>query len=666
MAKSAFCFISIIIGIVLIFNPGNLFSSEKPEVLIFLKFNKKTYKYGEPIKAKVMVSNKYNKNLLLSRGFSKLDALLEMRIIDPAGQLVIARQLKPHNEFPDTPPLPYVLYDKEPVRAVPCEDLKVGAKWTEASEDIRDYYALERLGKYSAQVQISVAIFRGEPCNIKNYKWLGVLKSNTVEFCIEPVDEKKQTAEHQSPDRNFDWQFASTEPLVLKASNHNSYTIKLAAGGGREIPTADMTEPVPTIDVPANTSVKVDLENADSKVVVIMNVSGTEVYNTLAPDPTIAYPHTQRYNADSSTFSLIYQDPQTDYAHCQQVDVEVIAYKKKRPNTRYNYNFNFQTICPVANDSDGDGISDETETKTLHTNPQVKTLFVRPKMLQGMQFVYWPKFIALFPDARAGFADIPAFTDAGIEISVIGDKGHPYVPMQNFAYDPGGDTNHPACDILEIFHMPDGLYCTFGHHNFGHTYFYSLGSTWYWDTKGYVPNDQISAHYQKYQYFTPLIYPFPLDKYFEEGAYDRIAAGEGPEVTAGCGLNQCYDYNNSSPLNINSGNPVQGRPDDKVDFNPITFNSADRKITFVGNIPGAQYDKDTVLRRTLVHEMGHALLAASELDHCNDPQCIMYGYIEDWAPRGFGPPEDSGNECTHSPGGSKDIRAPGVIHNRVH
>jgi hypothetical protein len=136
-------------------------------------------------------------------------------------------------------------------------------------------------------------------------------------------------------------------------------------------------------------------------------------------------------------------------------------------------------------------------------------------------------------------------------------------------------------------------------------------------------------------------------------------------ATTGCGLRQCYDFNHASPLNLNESNPVYGRPDDKVEFNAITFDSTSKKITYVGAF-GPPYDRDTVLRRTIVHEMGHALLSASEGDHCSDFECIMYGSVADWKPWEFGPPAASGRSCTHSPGYIKDIRAPGVIHNTVH
>jgi hypothetical protein len=96
-----------------------------------------------------------------------------------------------------------------------------------------------------------------------------------------------------------------------------------------------------------------------------------------------------------------------------------------------------------------------------------------------------------------------------------------------------------------------------------------------------------------------------------------------------------------------------------VEFNEIVFSAA-MQIIYIGS-QGIRYDRDTVMRRTLTHEMGHALLAASEADHCTDVNCIMYHSVADWEMRDFGP-----GDCVHKPGGAKDIRAAGVVHNSIH
>ena len=205
MAKSTLVILSIVIGSALILNPCRILGADKPEIEIVLEFTKNVYTYGDPIGATVKVIHHPGKDLIsvkdlfLSRGFRAMDFFMEMRIIDPAKRLVLVRHHKTHNEFPDAPPLPFILYKKEPARAIQCEAFRPNSRWEVTNEDIRDHYALELPGEYSAQIQISVATFKGEPCNTKNYRWLGVLKSNTDHFTIEPAENKKQSARRPDP-----------------------------------------------------------------------------------------------------------------------------------------------------------------------------------------------------------------------------------------------------------------------------------------------------------------------------------------------------------------------------------------------------------------------------------------------------------------------------------
>jgi hypothetical protein len=386
---------------------------------------------------------------------------------------------------------------------------------------------------------------------------------------------------------------------------------------------------------------------------IVLRINGSIVFPAITGTP--------------DDYELTYEPP-AEFGNEQQVEVRIDAADlSEPPNVMETQIYTFVTEAAAGNpwepdtdDDDEDGIPNYVEDD-LGTDPESKTLFVRPIMIEGTAFIYWPDFITLFPDTRPGFADIEAFTNAGIEISVIGDPGNPYAPMRAFDYDPATDPDQPPCDILEIINMPNNLYCAFGHHNFGHTYFYG-GTTWFWDTKGYVPNDQTSPHFIEHGYFTPLIYPFPLDNYMNEGAYLTIQASQFPQETSGCGLAQCYDNNFSSPLNLDDSEstaPFVGYPDGTVEFNEIVFDS-NKQIIYVGG-RGKRYTRAEVMRRTITHEMGHALLAASESDHCLDVNCIMYHSVADWEMRDFGP-----GDCVHKPGGAKDIRAAGVVHNRVH
>jgi hypothetical protein len=435
--------------------------------------------------------------------------------------------------------------------------------------------------------------------------------------------------------------------------------------------------PAQAANVDIKTQVKVEMQSMTKDIAVVMKVLGLEVYNSDYPDicqdrtknPPVNC--TQRTPPDpgAASYTLTYDptiDPRIDFMPSQKIDIAVTNTNKKKPNSgSYTDSFSFETAAASNEpDLDEDGIPDSMEGK-LGTDKSKKTLFIRPKKIDGAQFVYWEGFKSLFPSTKPGFAEISAFDTQTVkfEISVIGAPDHPNAKMQQFNYDPALDEDHPPCDILELIYMPPDAYCTFGHYNSGHTHFYTAGASWYWDTKGYVPNNQTTEHFQKYRYFTPLVYPLPVETYFTEGAYPSIEDGAGPAVTSGCGLPQCYDWNHASPLNLNdaeTGPPFTQRPDLTVEFNAIVFDT-DRRIITIG-ARGEGYYRDEVLRRTIVHEMGHALLAASENDHCANHQCIMYGYVVDWEVHHFG----GVGACTHSPGGSKDIRAKGIVHNWVH
>lgn len=364
----------------------------------------------------------------------------------------------------------------------------------------------------------------------------------------------------------------------------------------------------------------------------------------------------------------------------------------------------------IAGDDDDDGISNSDEKK-IHTDPAVKTLFIRPKqdITTGIRnkFEYWEKFISLFPDStKPGFAKIPALSDANIEVVVIGADGHAYNRFDDFCYDPKSD-NLP-CDILDIIHKKKtnqsgkGISCCTGIQKkiknkkvAGHTYFGSSTSTlqyggmvdvftWSWDIKGYTP-----WGYKKHGYYVPQIFPFPLKNYFQEGAYTQIASGEIPHwincneaYTSG---SECKDL---SPMNLNNNDPDPDPPyiyppDQTVEFNKVSYLSSGMIQSIEPN--DKKYTEDEVLRRTIVHEIGHALLGPNDetesdevpdidsVGHCMNPNCIMFTYTIDWEKKGFGnthPPLIQGNGvadiCEHSQGGRFDIRASGIVHNHIH
>lgn len=188
MVKSAFRFFMIIFSSAVILGSSGLAGAQPPGIQIELNFNKSFYEYGEPVGVHVVVSNQSEHDILITQGFSSLVYYLEMRIFDPSGRLILANRDEVHDEFPDAPPLGYVLFEDRPIQVAACEVLHADWIGQSQTEDLRAYYAFDLPGYYSAEVQLSAMTFKGEsgaPCDVNDYEWLGVLKSDTKYFYVQ-------------------------------------------------------------------------------------------------------------------------------------------------------------------------------------------------------------------------------------------------------------------------------------------------------------------------------------------------------------------------------------------------------------------------------------------------------------------------------------------------
>jgi len=190
MRKVRFSFL-IFIGVAVLIGTEGYGWAQPPEISIELNFNKTFYEFGEPVGVEVVVSNDSGRDLLISKGFSSRVYYLEIWIMDPAGRLLLGQRNEPHRESPDAPPLPFVSYQGIFVQVAHCEVLPVG--WTAPpsqtqTADLRAYYPLELPGYYTAQVKISAKVFKGgpgDPCDVRDYEWVGLLTSNMVSFYME-------------------------------------------------------------------------------------------------------------------------------------------------------------------------------------------------------------------------------------------------------------------------------------------------------------------------------------------------------------------------------------------------------------------------------------------------------------------------------------------------
>ena len=210
MRKGSVYFFTITIaGIMMLLGSRGLLWAEAPAIRIDLKLDeppsyyrdKPYYRYQDPIKASITVSNNSEKSLFVSKGFTSKSLYLEMRVVDPTGRLLIPKTVEERAEVPDAPPLPFVLHQDRLVRVAPCEILPPGPRPLQRVRDLKQFYSMSLPGFYSAQVQVSTMVFKGEVCDIHDYQWLGMLKSEIIYF----YQEGKTKVEIAPPQWSLAW-----------------------------------------------------------------------------------------------------------------------------------------------------------------------------------------------------------------------------------------------------------------------------------------------------------------------------------------------------------------------------------------------------------------------------------------------------------------------------
>lgn len=164
--------------------------AEPPPITIKLNFHNASHKYdcSDKVGVTIEVDNTSSEKIFISNGFKSRRFYLNMRIIDPAGRLLIPKMgTGTSAKFP--PPLPLGFVEDSNgklVMAAPCEVFEGKKTIKAATSDLNDYYNFELSGYYSAQVQLSLMEFKKNGfCNPKNYRWLGVLKSKTQYFFVD-------------------------------------------------------------------------------------------------------------------------------------------------------------------------------------------------------------------------------------------------------------------------------------------------------------------------------------------------------------------------------------------------------------------------------------------------------------------------------------------------
>jgi len=160
-------------------------------------------------------------------------------------------------------------------------------------------------------------------------------------------------------------------------------------------------------------------------------------------------------------------------------------------------------VIQCQDDFDDDGIPNQVESDVLKQIPIKNTLY-QPSKITNNGKEYWLDSSRLFrkngTNGRiVGHADIPPFSDADIEIVVIGDDDAATpTSYEKIQLQSGSRSESPSCDILEIvLETTEDAYCKFcsvkiGSQNVdpkGHTFF--IGYTWSWGLEAIVLDTKV-------------------------------------------------------------------------------------------------------------------------------------------------------------------------------
>ena len=164
--------------------------AEPPPITVKLNFHNDSRKYdcGDKVGVTIEVENTSSEKIVISKRFKSQRFSLNVRIIDPAGRLLIPKMgTGTPSKFSHPLPLGFVEDSNgKLVMAAPCEAFEEGKIIKGKTSDLNTYYNFELSGYYSAQVQLSLMEFKKNGvCNPKDYKWLGVLKSKTQYFFVD-------------------------------------------------------------------------------------------------------------------------------------------------------------------------------------------------------------------------------------------------------------------------------------------------------------------------------------------------------------------------------------------------------------------------------------------------------------------------------------------------
>lgn len=196
------------------------------------------YTLGEPIGITVTASYDGAPSLLVSQGLQATDFYLNIRVLDPSGNLLQARQEDQQPESPDAPPLRKIYYNGEFFKVRDCELLQTGWSETEVTDDIHEYYDFTMPGWYSLQVQVFTVIFNESSgnnlCFKGDYQFEGMLKSQTRFLYIDKDSDQAKVIP-------ANWKIKWTETTKKKRPGRPNVQVQLRVAKGEDTGSYDLS-----------------------------------------------------------------------------------------------------------------------------------------------------------------------------------------------------------------------------------------------------------------------------------------------------------------------------------------------------------------------------------------------------------------------------------------
>jgi hypothetical protein len=212
MKKTMIILLAVLIGLI----PSLLPAQEsQPDISIHFSIDQAYYAYTNPltpVMATISITNTESTPFWVNSDFLTRNYYLSIKIIDPSGRSLPVKKQAETLPGHTMQPLGFIDVGGTAVEVAPC--MEMPGSITPMSVDLRDYYDLSIPGRYLAQVQLDMMAFGSEICDIRNYRWQGLVESEVISFYT-----GGDTAVTLSPAVwPLTWQGAASVPGAVKAT----------------------------------------------------------------------------------------------------------------------------------------------------------------------------------------------------------------------------------------------------------------------------------------------------------------------------------------------------------------------------------------------------------------------------------------------------------------